>query len=196
MNKEIEYLKKDWYAAFLYRALFNVVKNDNGLYKLQYDDIETWFDKKKFVPEIEIVDQEKFSQLIDELLSSDIMKLQERIFSPYNDSSIGTLRLNFAEATLNEPCNGTVSWNGLDDSFNYINYFGNPLLIVELLSLKIQSKDIPQDWLNLLEKHETLIKGKAFSFSDLIEMVRNKRGTLEISDMDDGIVKLVKKQKK
>ena len=79
--KKIQHLRYSWYAQYLYSAMFYAEKKDNGLYELEYDNRLTPFDRKKYRPEVDINDQSKFSELIDELLSYDLFQVKEGYFN-------------------------------------------------------------------------------------------------------------------
>ena len=195
--KKIQYLKYNWYEQFLYSAFFLIEKKENGLYGLKYKDVLTPVDGRKYIPEVEIIDQTKFSQLIDKLLSSDLMQLEEGYFSNNHDN----ISLNFDYAYISTPLgdDSFISWNGINDSFKYsITRHNCPFLIEEILSLEIPSDKISGDWLKLLEKHESIVeKGILF---DVDTNAQSKKGILHVSDIkthdNKSVVKLLKKTRK
>ena len=71
-------------------------KKDNGLYGLKYNDISTPVDKKKYIPEVEVINQTKFSELVDELFSSDLMQLRSGYFKNNHD----IISLDFGSAYI------------------------------------------------------------------------------------------------
>lgn len=195
--KKIQYLKYNWYEQFLYSAVFLTEKKENGLYGLKYKDISTPVDGKKYIPEVEIIDQTKFSQLIDELFSSDLMQLKEGYFSNNHDN----ISLNFDHAYISTPLgdDSFISWNGTNDSFKYsITRHNSPILISEILSLEIPSDKISADWLSLLEKHESIIEKEIVFDVDI--NAQSKKGILHVSDIkiydNKSVVKLLKKTRK
>lgn len=192
--KKIQYLRYDWYSHFLYSTFFEVTQNDNGLYGFKYDDILTPVDKKRYKPEIQIVDQVTFSKLIDELFSSDLMQLKKATFFTNHDF----ISLNFDNAFIGTTLGDKsfMGWNGTSDDFNYsINRRNSPSLIGDILSLEMPADKISLEWLNLLEKYENVFENE-FSF-DIDRNAQAKKGTLQISDIQEkgsrNIVKLLKK---
>lgn len=195
--KKIQYLKYNWYEQFLHSAFFLAEKKEDGLYGLKYKDVLTPVDGRKYIPEVEIIDQTKFSQLIDELFSSDLMQLKEGYFSNNHDN----ISLNFDYAYINTPLgdDSFISWNGINDSFKYsITRHNCPFLIEEILSLEIPSDKISADWLRLLEKHESIIEKEILFDVDI--NAQSKKGILHVSDIkrndNKSVVKLLKKTRK
>lgn len=195
--KKIQYLRYNWYEQFLYSAFFLTEKKDNGLYELKYEDILTPVDGRKYIPEVKIIDQIKFSQFIDELFSSNLMQLTEGYFSNNHDN----ISLNFDYAYINTPLgdDSFISWNGINDIFKYsITRHNSPVLIEEIFSLEISSDKISLDWLRLLEKYENIFEKEVLFDVDI--NVQSKKGILQVSDIktndNNSVVKLIKKTRK
>lgn len=188
--KKIQYLKYKWYNQYLYRALFDVVKGENGLYNFVYDDMLTPVDNKKYIPKIEILDQDKFSNLVDELFSSDLMKLEPGDFHVNYDS----ITLDFDDVFIKTKLgDGTlISWNGIDDTFEYsVTRHHCPFLLEEILSLEIPAEEISPSWLQLLQKHENDFDSDLLFDVDI--NVQRKKGVLQFSDIENNkIIKLKK----
>ena len=194
--KKIEYLKYNWYCQYLYSAFFNVERDENGLYGLKYDDIFTPVDGKKYIPEVQVVDQERFSELIDELFSSDLMQLKEGYFSNNHDS----ISLNFDSACIRTTLgdDSFIGWNGINDNLDYsITRHNSPSLIEDILSLEIPADKISSDWLKLLEKHENSFNSELIFDVDI--NAQSRKGILQISDIkrndNNSVVKLLRKIK-
>jgi hypothetical protein len=191
--KKVQYLKHDWYGQFLYIASFVADKKDNGLYGLKYNDISTPVDKKKYIPEVEVINQTKFSELVDELFSSDLMQLRSGYFKNNHD----IISLDFGSAYISTSLgdNSFITWNGIQDYFNYsITRHNSPALIENILSLEIPADKISSDWLKLLEKHENIFDNNLLFNVDI--NAQSKKGILEISDIEDKHeVKLLKQAK-
>ncbi len=192
--KKIQYLKYGWYCQFLYSAFFNVEKEENGLYGLKYYDIFTPVDGRKYIPEVQIVEQEKFSELIDELFSSDLMRLKRGHFNNNHDR----ISLNFDRARIYTTLGDEsfVEWNGINDSFNYlITRHNSPALIKDIFSLEIPADKISPDWLKLLEKHENVFDKDLLFDVDI--NAHSRKGILQVSDIERkshiNLVKLLKK---
>lgn len=193
--KKIQHLKYNWYCQYLYSAFFNVEREENGLYGLKYDDVFTSVDGRKYIPEVQIVEQEKFSELIDELFSSDLMQLKKGYFRNNHDS----ISLDFDSAYINTTLGDEsfIGWNGIDDSFNYsITRHNSPALIEEIFSLEIPADKISPDWLKLLEKHENIFDKELLFDVDI--NVQSRKGVLQVSDIERkshiNLVKLLKKK--
>lgn len=191
--KKIQYLKYNWYVQFLYSAFFIAEKKDNGLYGLEYKDILTPVDGKKYIPKVEIIDQDKFSELVDELLLTDLMQLKQGYFSNNHNN----ISLNFDDAYISTLLGDKsfITWNGIHDNFKYlITRHNSPALIEEILSLEMPADKISQDWLRLLEKHENDFDGEVLFDVDI--NAQSRKGILEISDIKNNrVVKLLKKTK-
>lgn len=187
-------MRYNWYEQFLYSAFFLTEKNDNGSYELKYEGILTPVDGKKYIPEVEIIDQTKFSQLIDELFSSNLMQLKKEYFSNNYDNIL--LNFDYAYISTSLGDDSFISWNGINDIFKYsITRHNSPFLIEKILSLEIPSDKISLDWLRLLEKQKSVF-GEEILF-DVDVNVQSKKGILQISDIkrndNNSIVKLLKK---
>ena len=196
--KKIEYFKYDWYSRALYSALFDVRKEENGLYKLEYNNIFTPVDGKKYIPEIQIVDQDKFSELVDKLYSTDLMQLKKGYFKINHDS----ISLDFDDAYIQTSLgdDSYIRWKGINDLFFYsITRHNCPMLIGDIFSLEIPADRISTDWLNLLERHESDLElNKEYFFSVDID-AQSKKGLLQVSEIDKNektiFVRLKKKKK-
>lgn len=195
--KRIQYLKYNWYSQYLYSAFFNIERKNNGLYGLEYSDIFTPVDGRKYIPEVEIINQVKFSKLIDELVSSDLMQLKRGYFSNNHNS----ISLDFDRAYIRTSLgdDSFIAWNGINDNFEYsITRHNSPSLIEDILSLEIPADKVSPDWSKLLEKHESIFD-KEILFDVDID-VQSKKGILEVFDLkknsNNNVVKLLKKTKK
>ena len=193
--KKIQYLKHDLYGQFLYSAFFAVNKKDNDSYGLEYDDMFTPVNIRKYIPEVQIVDQAKFSEVIDELFSTDLMQLKRGIFRNNHDRIL----LNFDSAYISTSDASFIRWNGINDNFDYSINRCNfspliPNLIEGILLLEIPADKISSDWLKILEKHEIIFDRKLLFQVDVD--VRSKKGILGFSDVEDkGVVKILEKVK-
>ncbi|MEE3343485.1 MAG: hypothetical protein VZS44_05295 [Bacilli bacterium] len=179
--KKIEYLKGNWNIGALYSATFIADKKDNGQYGLKYNESRVPFDDRKYIPEIQIVNKEKFSELIDELFSTDLMQLERGYFTNNYDS----ISLDFDHANISTELGDTsyVGWNGINDYFYYIiSKHNSPFLIEQILQLEIPADKISPDWLNLLEKHENLFDKEYYFDVDI--KAQSKKGHLQISNID------------
>lgn len=189
--KKIQYLKYGWYSKFLYEAIFVVEKQEQELYKLVYDNMLTPVDGRKYIPIVEIIDQNKFSYLIDELFSSDLMQLKNRFFNNNHD----TIRLEFNSAWIRTPLgnDSLIFWDGIDDVFSYsINRDPSYMLIKNILSLEIPADKISPDWLNLLEKHKNDFDDQIIFNVDI--KAQSRKGILQVSEIENKkTVKLLKK---
>jgi len=189
--KKLQHLKYDWYSKYLYKSIFMVERQDGDIYGLSYDNILTPVDGKKYIPQIEIIDQNKFSSLIDELFSSDLMLLKSGYFTSNHD----TILLNFDNALVSTPLGDSsfMSWNGINDQFNYyITRHSCPKLIEDILSLEMPADRISSDWLKLLEKHKNAF-GTELVF-DVDVNTKSRKGILYVSEIgNNGVVKLIRK---
>lgn len=189
--EKFQYLKYNWYNQYLYKAHFDVVKGDNGLYSFVYDNILTPVDHKKYVPEVEILDQDNFSNLIDELFLSDLMQLERGRFNINHDSIYLDFDHGFINTALGD--NSFISWNGIDDTFRYsVTRHQCPFLLEEILSLEIPAEEISSSWIQLLQKHENDFDSNLIF--DVDTNVQSKKGILQISDIENNkVVRLTKK---
>lgn len=187
--KKIQYLKYDWYNQYLYSAYYNVVKKENDSCDLIYDEILTPVDGRKYIPKVEIIDEDKFSLLVDELLETDLMQLKAGYFKVNHD----TISLGFDTAYISTPLgdDSTIYWNGINDELQYsVTRHQSPYLLEEILSLEISAEEIAPSWLELLNKHEDH-HDLAF---DVDINVQSNKGILQITDTDHkDIVMLAKK---
>ena len=194
--KKIQSLKYNNYSSYLYRAWFDVEKNEEGLCELKYDDMFTPVDSKKYKPYAQIVDQEKFSEIIDELLSCDLMKVKSGCFKNNHDSICLEFDQGFISTSLGDE--SFIWWNGNDDTFNYsITKHNSPMLIEDILFLEIPSYKISPDWLSLLEKHEKTYDRELLFDVDID--ARSKKGNLKLSELqkrENNMVARLMKEKK
>ena len=178
--KKIEHLKYTWYSQFLYSADFKVDKKDNK-YELNYWDVSTPIDEKKYIPKVKIINKEEFSKISDKLYSSDLMKLRRKLFWINHDGII--LDFDYACINTNLGDESHITWEGNTDSFIYsIKRHNCPLLIEDILSLEIPSDRISKDWLKLLEKHENLFGNNQIYEVDVD--ARTKKGILKLDNID------------
>lgn len=209
IKKYFYFLRKMGYSFCYYShvANFNIDKNDDGLYEPRYYSnlYHHYLDKNEiekgmYVPDVQITDQTKFSELVDELLSSDLIQLSEGHFS----NNYRIIDLGFDNAWISNIYsflardNSFISWNGKDDTFGYgLNKYDGSSLINEMLSSEISTDRISSDWLNIFEKHEDVFD-KEILF-DVDKGIILKNGTLQISDIeqttDYNVVKLRKKKR-
>lgn len=189
--KKIQLLKYGIYSEYLYKALFISRKEGNGFYKLDYNNQVTPFENKKYIPDVEIIEQDKFSMIIDELFSSDLMQLNMGVFKINND----LISLDFDNAFISSQLgyHSILMWNGISDSFQYSIAKGvSPSLIGDIFSLQIPADEISDDWLNLLEKHENDFNKDLFFDVDI--KANSKKGILKLSSIDNAsFVRLLKK---
>lgn len=194
MLKQIQSLRYDWYSKFLYTAHFNVSKNDdNNSYKLVFDDILTPVDNKnRFVPQVNIINQETFNDIINKILSLDIMQLHREILFVNHDIISIDFSNIFMSSTLGYKL--FISWDGKTDTINYSAKKDYSIFILEkLLSLQIPSNSISPEWLQFFEKYEHII-GKDIYFDVALSSYRRKKGSLQIDTIDNTKVKLLRKQ--
>lgn len=191
--KKIQNLRYNWSGKFLYSAFFSVNKKDNGLYEIKYDNLLTTIDRKKYIPEVEIINQVKFSELIDELFSVDLMQLKQGYFFHNFDS----ISLDFDYADISTTLGDTfINWSGIDDTFMYImRKDRNPAPTIEdILTLEMPADKISPEWLKLLEKHENDFDDDLYFKVD--KDFQKRQGFLQISDIENKkLVKLLIKEK-
>ena len=191
--KKIQYMKYDWYSQFLYKSFLTVEKQSNGLYGFNHENILSPVDEKKYIPKVEIIDQNQFSNLIDELLSSDLMQLKRGYFNNNYDSI--SLRFDDAHISTSLGNGSSITWNGNQDSFEYsISRHCSPALIEKIFSLEMPADKLNPDWLKLLEKYENDFDKEIFFDVDI--NAQSKHGILQISHIENNnIVKMLKKVK-
>ena len=206
IKKYFYFLRKIGYAHCYYShtANFNIVENEDGLYEPKYysrlyhkyldkNDIE----KEMYVPDVQVTDQIKFSELVHELLSSDLMQLEAGHFS----NNYRIIDLDFDEAWISfanflRGGNSFIAWNGRKDTFEYeMSKYNSSTLINDMLSSEISADNISPGWLSIFEKHEDVF-GKEVFF-DVDKNIILKNGTLQIADIEQtdnyNVVKLRKK---
>ncbi len=216
--KRYFYLLRKIGSAFCYHshgATFNVDKNDEGLYDLNY--YNSFYQKSMdmseagksfYTPNVQITDPVKFSEIMDKVLSTELMKAPGGHFS----NGKNTIDLYFDNAYIST--DPRVSWVSpsyrttvLDDSF--ISWFGrsdiigvdadklnSPYLINEMLSSEISSDMISPEWLSIFEKHEDEL-GQEVLF-DIDRRATSKYNELQVANIcktnDGSVVKLVRKK--
>lgn len=193
--KKIGYLKYNWYCQYLYMAYFNVVKENEG-YNIRYDNSSTLVDGKKYFPKVEILDSKKFSELIDELFSLDLMNMEVGNFRINHDRIL--LDFGFAHINTYLGYDSSVTWKGYDDIIKYsVNKYYCPALLEDIFSLEIPADKISSDWLKLFEKYECNFD-KEILFDVDID-AQSKKGILQVSEIrnknEKNIVKLLRKTK-
>ena len=198
--KKIQYLRYDWYSRFLYLSSFQVEKNDGGLYSVHYKDICSPVGRKKYIPEVTIIDYDKFSLLIDKLFASDLMQIKAAVFDINHDSIFLNFDKSFIGSHLgNYDKSSFVSYNAFCDEFSYelsIYYRHPSFLISDILSLEIPADKLSDEWLKLLEKHKNISE----FIVDEVECY-SRKGILGISEIkessdDKKVVTLVKRPKR
>ena len=152
--KTIQNIRYNWYSMYLYTANYKMKKNNDGNYVPVYDNECAIIDNKdKYNPSVEITNPEKFSDLIDQIFSTDLMQTQQGHFA-INQEAID---LNFDEAYIFSKLENQtiIHWDGINDTFR-CSCDGHfyPALIREVLSLEMPEDKISDDWLKLLEKHK------------------------------------------
>lgn len=189
--KKLRSRSHKFYTQFIYTAYFDIERKNNGLYGVNYFDIPTLTNKEKYIPNIEIINQEEFSNLIEELFSTDLMQVKNRYFHINNDN----INLSFDNAFIDTSLgnNSSISWKGSTDEFKYSTKYVSPYLIEDILSLEIPSDKISFDWLQLLEKHENDFNNEIVFKVD--STIHSKKGILKVADTDNNAIKLVKKIK-
>lgn len=187
--KKLQRLRYDWYAGFLYSADFNVEKEENGLYGLKYDNIFTPVDGRKYMPGVEIKDPKAFSEVMEELLSKDLLNTKAGNFD-FNDDGI-YLGFDNGFITSKLGFESMIYWNGVEDKYNYsIAIDNSPSLIEDIFMLEIPADKISPDWLKLLEKHSDMFEKETMFNVDV--KAQSKKGTLKISEIDkEGHINLV-----
>lgn len=192
--KKIQCLKYNWYCQYLYSAFFNVERQENGLYGLKYDEILTPVDGRKYIPEVHIIDQAKFSELIDAVFSSDLMQLKKGYFSNNHESISLDFDRAYIDSTLGDE--SFIGWDGFTDNFSYsITRHNSPALLEEILYLEIPADKISPDWIKILEKHESIFDKELLFDVDI--NAQSRKGILQVSDIERksniNLVKLLKK---
>ena len=156
--KKIQDLRYDWYSVFLYRAKYNFVRNEDGIYTPVYDNIYSFVDKK-YVPEVRINDNEQFGLIADIIYSTDLMNTKHGNFA-INDSRVC---LDYDEARIYTNCSkGTnIKWNGVNDELT-CSTKGRfyPALVRDVLSFDMPADRISDDWIELLKNNEKNISNK------------------------------------
>ncbi len=188
--KRINCLKYSWYSKYLYTAIYNVIKNPIG-YCLKYDNQLTVIDEKKYIPHVEIIDEQMFSQIINQLFNTELMQLERGDF----EINFEKINLDFSQVNITSTLGlkSIISWNGVDDTINYdVCKDFSSYLLEWILSLEIPASELSSSWIKLLEKYENhFAKQLYFSVDSSVQM---KKGKLKIIDtIDKSYVKLLKK---
>ena len=152
--KTIQNIRYNWYSMYLYTANYKMEKNDKGIYAPVYDNgCVIIDDKNKYNPSVEITNPEKFADMLDQILSTDLMQTQQGHFGLNHD----LIYLNFDEAYIFSKLENQtiIHWDGIKDTFicRCDGHF-YPELIKEVLSLEMPEDRISNDWLKLLEKYK------------------------------------------
>lgn len=204
--KKIQYLKYTWYSQYLYMAIFDVEKEENGLYGIKYADIPTPVDGRKYIPNVQIVNQERFSELVDEMFSTDLMQLKQW---HYYTAEYGSpeyyecpmISLNFDRAKIIRTLfdNSSIWWDGISDEIEFsIDKYNKSFLIVDILSMEVPTDKIPEEWLKLLEKHERVFGNEVFF--DVDTTIRARKVILQVAGINrndtSSVVKLLRKEKR
>ncbi len=180
--KKIHHITGNTYGADLYRAIFNAEKQENGLYGLKLDDYPSPYQNIRYIPEVKIKEQVKFSELVEKLFSSDLMKAKRRSFEINHDSVSVDFRYAMINSTLGD---AYIYWDSQTDNFDYsTNEYNNPYLLDEIFELEIPADRISDDWLKILEKHEDIFD-KELSFI-VDRKAQSKKGTLQFFDIEKG----------
>lgn len=173
--------KSNSYSYYVNNAIYNAKKNDDGMYLLNFKKEGSCLGSKRYIPEVQVIDMDTFSNLVDELLSTDLMNLK-------SSSSVGLnndfFSYNFGQFNINSSVGykSRIYWNGIDDTLKYsISYDACFGMIDEILNFVIPECLIPDDLLKILEKHENKFNDN-ISFSEDIRANR-KYDVLNISDI-------------
>lgn len=192
VSKKIKSLRYDWYSMFFYTAFFNVIKSGDSTYKLEDDSTITPIDgSKRFKPSVDIIDQERFDNIIEELLSLDIMKIQQG--SLHIDYDL--ISLDFGNVFISSKLGykSLLEWDGRTDTIDYlIKKDGCPYLIERILYLEIPTEYISREWLQIFEKHEHKFNAEMFFEVDID--VPRKQGFLQIDTTNSKNIRLVRKK--
>ena len=181
--KRFYHLKYGLASAFLYNASFDVVKGNDDQYDLKYNDVFTPFNHKNYKPLVQIIDRDKFSFLIDKLLSTDLMQLKMGRF----DINYNLVKLDFSTASIDDLLgdNFSLEWDGFNDIIAYsMEKREGPGFLSLIFDLKVPADCFSEDWLKLLEKHEDILKKE--TFFDVDYNVQQKKGILEIAGIEFG----------
>ena len=181
----------------VYLANFDIVKQSNGLYDLKYYDTPFLKDKYKYIPDIEITNQEKFSEIVDQVFSTDLMKSKEGLFS-FNSDYI-SLDFDYACIHTTLGYSSYMVWNGKNDQFWYsVAKESSPCLIEEILSIELPIDKLSPDWIKLIKKHEKLLEKNIIFGVD--NTAQSKKGYLNFARIQKtdsrNIVKLKYKKRK
>ena len=157
LNK-IQKIKDGIFGGGLYIASYDVLGKEDGLYELKYKNIDVEDgDCIKYVPEINITDKYMFSKIINDLFSTDLMQLKEKVFSNNNEDIV----LGFGSALITIRMGDYwqhLSWNGIDDTVSYLasrRFIPKLYDIENILSLEMPAYKISTDWGRIFEKYES-----------------------------------------
>lgn len=185
--KKIREFKHSVDGIYFYKAFFYAKQQRNGSYDLEYRSAYAP-DVKKYIPEIKITYPEGLKEYVNEILRTDLMQAQSRVFKNNHNH----INLYFDHADISTPLGdeSSLSLDCENSSVRYsINehrsmYRHNPdYLIYDILYLQIPSDDISPDWLKLLEKHADILDGGVkFSVAD----AESERGILRLSEIECG----------
>ena len=192
--KKIRYVMNGTYSYELYKAQFMLRKDEYDSYYFKYFNYFNPIVKEKFIPEVEITDQEIFSSIVNKILASDLMQLQKAHFTNNNDSVILDFNEGLIHSYTRNGGDSFLQWDGISDEFNYdIEKIAEPSVIEELLSLCMPAYRISDEWLELLEKHEQDLDIDEFYVD---RKILKRTGVLKLSEkQNDGRVKLMKKKR-
>lgn len=190
--KKICWLKYGWYSTFLYTAHFNVIRKENSTYTLEENSLTTPIpDRKRFVPLVDILQQDKFDSLIDRLLSLDIMQMQKGVL--YINHDLISLNLSRVFISSKLGYESFLRWDGNIDTIDYsIKKDFSPYLLERILYLEIPKDYIPQEWIQIFEKHESKFSDKIHFDVDI--NIPRKKGNLQIDTSNKKNIKLLRKK--
>ena len=181
------------FSSFLYRSTFNIQQDERGLYRLEHCSFAKKVSNLQYVPQIEILDQEKFSEIAETIFKTDLLNTKDGIYENNYDS----IALNLFKATMRTKLGSInyVVWDAQDDIIKFsAEKRVEDYILDQVFSLEIPSDKLSTDWLQLLEKHEHLLEK---GVSSLTEFPSSKTGELQISTIDKGSIgTLVKMNKK
>ena len=187
--KKIQDLR--FHSIGFYRAIFNSQKDKHGIYTLkQIEGFEVpSLERNRYRPEVEITDQKEFSELMDELLTRNIMQVKDGYFS-FNGDSI-TLDFDHCFITSETGAGTTLTWDGPTDTIDYsVKHGYYPSLIDMIFDYQIPVDEMSPEWVKLLEKHEKDFDDEILFDTDV--EAQSSTGTLYIAstNKNNGIVRL------
>ena len=146
------------------------------------DEYYNSLNEKRYNPEIEIVDPNKFSETVEKLFSQDLMQLKNTDFRNNYDS----VYVNFdtAHISTNLGDYSTIFWDGVTDEFEYsITSHSSPYLLESIFQLEIPAYKISPDWQKIIEKHEDPNKKEILFDVDIA--VQSKKGIMYLSEIEE-----------